>query len=287
MVRQQKPDMLCIQETKMEGVDGRLSSMLWGGNDFDWLAQNATERSGGMIIIWKKESFEMTVEFSGSNFLGVEGWWGKERVKVSVINVYAPCDMSGKRLLWEELASQLDNRGGDKWCILGDFNSIKDVSERKGVVGNNRSMEMQLFGDFISGVVLIDLPLIGRKYTWYKSDGSAMSQLDRFLILEEWLNEWPNLSQWGLKRSVSDHCAVVLKEKEINWGPKPFRMMKCWEGMEGYEDFVKNKWRDLRVDGWKGFVLKEKLKGIKAKLKEWNKEHFVMWILSSKRRRMH
>lgn len=30
LVRQQKPDMLCIQETKMEGVDGRLSSMLWG-----------------------------------------------------------------------------------------------------------------------------------------------------------------------------------------------------------------------------------------------------------------
>lgn len=55
MVRQQKSDMLCIQETKMEGVDGRLCSMLWESNDFDWLAQNATERSGGMIIILKKK----------------------------------------------------------------------------------------------------------------------------------------------------------------------------------------------------------------------------------------
>lgn len=43
----------------------------------------------------------------------------------------------------------------------------------------------------------------------------------------------------GLKRGVSDHCAVVLKEKELNWGPKPFRMMKCWEDMSGYAEFVK------------------------------------------------
>lgn len=28
------------------------------------------------------------------------------------------------------------------------------------------------------------------------------------------------------------------------------------------------------VVGWKGYVLKEKLKGIKNKLKVWNKEHF-------------
>lgn len=75
---------------------------------------------------------------------------------------------------------------------------------------------MESFCNFISESGLIDLPLIGRKYTWYKPNGSTMSRLDRFLILEEWLNSWSCLSQWGLKRSVSDHCAVVLKEREVN-----------------------------------------------------------------------
>lgn len=50
-------------------------------------------------------------------------------------------------------------------------------------------------------------------------------------------------------------------------------MMKCWEGMAGYEEFVKKEWFELKVEGWKGYVLKEKLKGIKYKLKDWNKEH--------------
>lgn len=39
--------------------------------------------------------------------------------------------------------------------------------------------------------------------------------------------------------SVSDHCPVVLKEKEVNWGPKPIRLMRCWEEMEGYETLSK------------------------------------------------
>lgn len=72
--------------------------------------------------------------------------------------------------------------------MLGDFNSVKSPTERKGVDGYDRSEEMQLFGDFILGNGLIDLPLVGRKFTWYKADGQAMSRLDRFLISEGWLN---------------------------------------------------------------------------------------------------
>lgn len=43
--------------------------------------------------------------------------------------------------------------------------------------------------------------------------------------------------------------------------------------MVGYEDFVKQVWGELQVEGWKGYVLKEKFKGLKVKLKEWNKDH--------------
>lgn len=100
-----------------------------------------------------------------------------------------------------------------------------------------------------------------------------MSRLDGFLITKEWLSSWDNLSQWGLKRSVSDHCAIILKEREVNWVPKPFCMLRCWENMEGYGDFVRQTWRNMEVHLWKGYVLKEKLKRLKVSLKEWNKSH--------------
>lgn len=53
---------------------------------------------------------------------------------------------------------------------------------------------------------------------------------------------------------------MILKEREVSWGPKPFQMLRCWEKMEGYKDYVKETWRNTEVVGWKGFVLKEKLK---------------------------
>lgn len=43
--------------------------------------------------------------------------------------------------------------------------------------------------------------------------------------------------------------------------------------MEGYHRFVKDQWLSLKVEGWGMFVMKEKLKMLKGKLKEWHKPH--------------
>jgi hypothetical protein len=34
--------------------------------------------------------------------------------------------------------------------------------------------------------VLIDLPLWGRRFTWFRRDERSMSRLDRFLLSESW-----------------------------------------------------------------------------------------------------
>lgn len=99
------------------------------------------------------------------------------------------------------------------------------AQERKGVESHGRREEMDAFSNFLLDAELVDLPLQGRKYTWYRANSQAMSRLDRFLLFEAWLNVWENLSQWGLPRSVSDHCKIVLKVTVENWGPKPFRVL--------------------------------------------------------------
>jgi hypothetical protein len=37
--------------------------------------------------------------------------------------------------------------------------------------------------------------------------------------------------------------------------------------------FVRERWSSFQVDGWGGFVMKEKLRMIKAALKDWHKAH--------------
>jgi hypothetical protein len=45
-------------------------------------------------------------------------------------------------------------------------------------------------------------------------------------------------------------------------------MLKCWRDILGHRLFVQEKWQYFQVVGWGGYVLKEKLKMIKAALKD-------------------
>ncbi|WJX34558.1 hypothetical protein P8452_22662 [Trifolium repens] len=136
--------------------------------------------------------------------------------------------------------------GRSRVCVCGDFNAVKFMDERRSSRADPRSMDHIPFNQFIEDNNLVDLPLLGRKFTWFKGDGLSMSRLDRFLLSEEWCIAWPTCQQVARLRSLSDHCALVLSAKY---------------------------WKSLRVDGWGGYVLKEKLKLIKVALKDWHKFH--------------
>jgi len=84
------------------------------------------------------------------------------------------------------------------------------------------SREIKGFNDFIGKSVLVDISLVGRKFTWYKANRMVNSRIDRVLVSKEWLDAWPRCQQFVLNRSISDHCAVVVKEVFIDWGPRSF-----------------------------------------------------------------
>jgi len=50
-------------------------------------------------------------------------------------------------------------------------------------------------------------------------------------------------------------------------------MLKCWENFLGYKTFVCEQWNSFLVEGWGGYVLKEKFKLIKLALKDWHQRH--------------
>ncbi|GKV29665.1 hypothetical protein SLEP1_g38570 [Rubroshorea leprosula] len=143
--------------------------------------------------------------------------------------------------------------------------------ERRGCRGIQK--EMEGFEVFIVETGLIDLPMIGRRFTWYQPNERTMSHLDRFLINEEWLVTWEGLKQWGLKRSISDHCPMLLKNEVKNWGPKPFCFFDAWLRHPKFKDKVAEAWRTKEIQGSGDFILKEKLKRTKVFLKKWSTEH--------------
>jgi len=61
----------------------------------------------------------------GCGFIYLEGTWIADGVKVSIVNIYSPCEVGLKRNLWDQIRQLRNVNLGGLWCMLGDFNSIR------------------------------------------------------------------------------------------------------------------------------------------------------------------
>lgn len=50
--------------------------------------------------------------------------------------------------------------------------------------------EIPGFNQFIYEMELIDVPVLGKKISWFSGDAKAKSKLDRFLLSDELISTW-------------------------------------------------------------------------------------------------
>lgn len=273
LVLEKRPFILCLQETKLQVVDGGVVSSLWGDSHCSFSFRPSRGASGGLLSVWNTSEVEVWSSVSRDHTLIIHGRFIKSNEEFYLFNIYAPCDGAARKLLWDSLSLRLQLLRGRKLCVCGDFNDVRCSEERRSVNARYSSLDFSHFNSFTDENSLLDLPLGGRKFTWFKGDGRSMSRLDRFLLSEDWCLAWPNCLQIAQLRGLSDHCPLVLTVDEEDWGPRPSRLLKCWTDIPGYKQFVSTKWKSFQVDGWGGYVLKEKFKLIKVALKEWHVNH--------------
>ncbi|GJR75014.1 putative RNA-directed DNA polymerase [Tanacetum coccineum] len=68
----------------------------------------------------------------------------------------------------------------------------------------------------------------GRQFTRISNDGLKFSKLDRFLVSGGFRDLWTDLSVVALDRKLLDHCPILLRDKVVDFGPKPFRAFDVW-----------------------------------------------------------
>lgn len=264
-------DVLCIQETKREFIDKSLCQYMWGDGNVIWEFVPSSNAAGGLLSIWNNESFDVDRRVAGKGFILLEGTWTKENKKVCIINVYAPCDLQGKREQWDEIKHLKSSSHVGLWCILGDFNSIRYQHERmtsSQSVGSSTSITE--FNSWISDMEVEEVRSVGRFFTWCRPNGSVMSKLDKFFLNDDWLSQWPDTTQFVLDRDFSDHCPILLRSRANDWGPKPFKIMDWWLKEKSFQNTVVHNWSNYHPSGWGGFVLKQKLKFIKNHIRQWS-----------------
>ncbi|XP_068498435.1 uncharacterized protein [Phaseolus vulgaris] len=235
--------MVCLQETKCSDFSREKVCLLWGTNEVDWVENKAVNSAGGVITMWSNRAFQLSSFVNGRNFSVLEGVWKRGiGTHVTIVNIYCSGSLREKKEMWNEISGFRQGQLSKAWCIIGDFNSVRRQEERKSVVAiTDYSREIKAFNDFIESSELADIPLVGRKFTWFKPNGLVKSRIDRVLVSKEWLEYWPNSQQYVLNR---------------------------------FKDFVCSCWSSYKVTGGGIFVFKEKLKKLKADLKVWNREVF-------------
>ncbi|MCI24910.1 reverse transcriptase, partial [Trifolium medium] len=162
----------------------------------------------GLLSVWNKDLFSFRYSFTGDGYLGVCVEW-KDSL-LYIVNVYSSCNLSGKRKLWSDLLDFKKNNAPGEWCIGGDFNSVTKVGERRGCHAVGGQTERVEFTLFIDAMEVVDIPMMGKKFTWSNSDGSAMSRLDRFLLSDGFIEKGSITNQWVGNRDISDHCPIWL-----------------------------------------------------------------------------
>ena len=186
--------------------------------------------------------------------------------------VYGPTNGSLRDAMWAELDS-VRSRWDGAWCLFGDFNVIRYPAERLGC--NSFSPAMFKFSDFVAKHLLVDLPLVGGEYTWFRdSNNPSMPRIDRVLMSADWEEHFLHVSQRTLPRVVSDRCPLLVEAGGVSRGKSPFRFENMWLKVEGFVDKVRLWWISYHFVGPPSFVLACKLKALKGDLKHWNKHVF-------------
>ncbi|XP_021990825.1 uncharacterized protein LOC110887554 [Helianthus annuus] len=143
-----------LQETMASSLKPGTVSSFWGGAGFDCEIVHASSQSGGLVSCWDPKVFIKDKVVKDVNFLLVSGLLVDGLVRLNVLNTYAPQQNCDKRILWSKVL-RLMQEGQGWWIVFGDFNAVRDSSERRN--SNFDPICAKDFNDFIDEAGLRDM----------------------------------------------------------------------------------------------------------------------------------
>ncbi|XP_074337686.1 uncharacterized protein LOC141674885 [Apium graveolens] len=166
-------------------------------------------------MLWKEQDQARVRSFS-QNHIDIEarvdgfGCW-------HLTGIYGEPNRNYRRKTWD-LLRILSRDSNLPWCLVGDFNNIVSQVHKKG--GDPYPIALvDGFNEALNDAGLIDMDIVGHQYTWERSRGKpewVEVRLDRAVVTDSWLNEFPLAKLYNLEGSTSDHSPIILLVKE-NW----------------------------------------------------------------------
>lgn len=108
-------------------------------------------------------------------------------LKCHIINLYNPCDVFSRALVWNKL-SLLCGSSKTPSLIVGDCKKSWLAYERGSQTISTKGASD--FKSFLQVLHLIEIPSTNAKFTWFR--GQSKSKLDRVFVHPQWLLSYPS-----------------------------------------------------------------------------------------------
>ncbi|GMJ09856.1 hypothetical protein HRI_004654800 [Hibiscus trionum] len=290
---QKKPKILFLQETKMQVFSISLFRRLGVKHDLDKIFSPSEGSAGGLMCVWDKDFFSVSDKVVARRFIALFGQIKGSQVPYGFLNIYGSSVESEKASFFTELKSFMENYQVT-WVLGGDFNAYLSAEEKIGISVNRISIEV--FKSFIQELQLADLPLLGGTFTWSNNrEPPTFIRLDRFLVGDKVLSDFPMLNQILLPKSISDHNPIGLEVASTVGGPRPFKLYNYLMEEKGFSDLVVSALSKPKKSQRNAGLFRI-LKDLKGDIKKWSKdkqgggENHIHWLecqIAAEERKQH
>jgi hypothetical protein len=153
---------------------------------------------------------------------------------------------------------------------MEDFNFIRKPSDRNKPGGDVN--DMLIFNEAISNLGLIELPLMGKRFTWSNmQQDPLLEKLDWFFTSASWTSSFPSTFVHSLTKPTSDHVPCVVTIGTNIPKSNLFRFQNYWLQHSQFKEIVQNAW-NIPV----GYIdsakrINAKFKNLRRALKMWAK----------------
>lgn len=106
-------------------IDKRLCCSLWGDSGRNRVVAPFVGLARGLLSIWDTNCLQLRNQYVSVEYIGLEGVCQENGREVVIENVYAPCNKTRGRRIWEELREKKANSYIDCWCLIGNFNCVR------------------------------------------------------------------------------------------------------------------------------------------------------------------
>nr|XP_043629742.1 uncharacterized protein LOC122601029 [Erigeron canadensis] len=107
----------------------------------------------------------------------------------------------------------------------------------------------------------------GSSFTYVKDNGIKKSKIDRILVSQCFLNDWPSAALTTLPRTLFDHRPLILITTKQDFGPILFRFFNSWLTKLGITEVITSCIESGHFYGKPDQILNAKFKALKSVLK--------------------